>query len=174
MTREETKTILEVIDSTYMNFRVEDPKKTLDAWHFFLSDYDYNRIAIALKTYVATTGTGFPPSVDQLIAIANKPMEYNQTTEADAWALVYKALCNSGYNSREEFEKLPPLVQKAVGSSEQLHRWAIDPNFNHGVESSNFKREYNRLQQQEQQLQKMPVEMRSMIEQRTGRAMLNG
>lgn len=174
MTRDEVKKILTIIDATYPNFKVDNLTETLDAWHFFLSDYEYNRIAIALKTYVTTQDSGFAPNVNQLIAIANKTQEYSQIPDTDAWALVYKALSNSAYHSREEFEKLPALVQKAVGSPTQLHLWATSTDFNHGVESSNFKRTYNRLAERERELATMPVEMKSLIKQESERMMLNG
>lgn len=165
MTRDDTKQILAVIDATYPNFKVENPTETINAWHFFLADYDYNKIAIALKAYVATSGSGFAPSAAELIDMANKSYQYNIETEQGAWDMVSKALRNSAYNSREEFEKLPPLVQKAVGSPAQLREWALDPNFNHSVESSNFKRQFRELAQQDIKLKRMPMEMRAMIEQ---------
>lgn len=174
MTRDEVKNILRVINATYQNFKTENVTETTDAWYFFLADYDYNRIAIALKTYVTTQGSGFPPKVDQLIALANKTAEYSQISEAEAWALVYKALSNSAYHSREEFEKLPPLIQKAVGSPNQLYLWATSTDFNHGVESSNFKRQYNDLAKKELEYKMMPVEMKSLIGQEQERMMLNG
>lgn len=171
MTREETAKILSIINATWTNFKPENPIETLDAWSFFLADYQYNQIAIALKSFVATNGKGFPPSVDQLIAYIYKPQEFSQTDEGEAWALVYNALRNSAYNSRQEFEKLPGLVQKAVGSPNQLKEWALDPNFNHGVESSNFKRNYKRLAEREQELDRLPIELKAQIQER---GLLNG
>lgn len=172
MTRDETKQILAVIDSAYPNFKVENVTETLNAWHFFLADYDYNTIAIALKSYVATSGSGFAPSVSELIGMASKSIEFVQMPESEAWDLVYKAICRSAYNSQEEFAKLPPLVQKAVGSATQLKAWALDTDFNHSVESSNFKRQYRRLSDQEKEFAKMPVEMRTAIEQKKGQMLI--
>lgn len=167
MTRDEVKQILAVIDSAYPNFKVDNVTETLNAWHFFLADYDYNTIAIALKSYVATSGSGFAPSVSELIGMASKAVDYKQHSEQDAWDMVYRAICRSAYNSKEEFDKLPALVQKAVGSPYQLKEWATDVNFNHSVESSNFKRQYRKLADQDKELAKMPIEMKAIIE-RTG------
>lgn len=59
----------------------------------------------------------------------NTPKQLN---ELEAWSLVEKAIRNSIYNSQEEFSKLPPLVQKAVGSPNVLDAllgigsWIVD------------------------------------------------
>lgn len=171
MTREETAKILSIINATWTNFKPENPLETLDAWSFFLADYQYNQIAIALKSFVATNGKGFAPSVDQLIAYVHKVDEFQQPDEGEAWSLVFKALQNSAYNSRQEFEKLPELVQKAVGSPNQLKEWALDPDFNHGVESSNFKKNFRRLADRQLELSRLPIELTAQIQER---GLLNG
>ena len=45
-------------------------------------------------------------------------------TELEAWALVNKALRNGYYGAEEEYAKLPPLVQKAVGTPMNLRNWS--------------------------------------------------
>lgn len=43
-----------------------------------------------------------------------------------AWNLVYKAICNSGYNSEEEFRKLPEECKKVIGSPDMLRMLAME------------------------------------------------
>lgn len=46
----------------------------------------------------------------------------------DAWALVAKALSNSGMYSKQEYDKLPPEVRECVGGSFVLHDIAMSEN----------------------------------------------
>lgn len=65
-----------------------------------------------------------------LVRELNTPKQLN---ELEAWSLVEKAIRNSIYNSQEEFSKLPPLVQKAVGSPNVLRLWAADGSYSEQV-----------------------------------------
>lgn len=173
MTRDEVKQILMVIDATFPNFKVENISETLNAWHFFLADYDYNSIAIALKSFISTNNTGFAPSVSQLINMTYKATEYEQLGDGEAWALVSKAIRNSAYNSQAEFDKLPPAVKKAVGSASQLHTWAIDEDYNESVISSHFLRNYKAVIERNNEYNRLPVEMRAQIDQ-SARMLIGG
>ena len=144
MTKDETRILLATINSIYPNFKVDDPEQTVNAWHLFLDDQPTVLINAALKVYVASNRSGFAPSVGQLIQGAQELREKDSTvlSAGEAWGIVYKAICRSGDNSQEEFDKLPPEIQKAVGSPGQLRAWALDDQFNEGVASSNFRRAY--------------------------------
>ena len=76
----------------------------------------------------------------------------------EAWALVYKAICNSAYNSAHEFDKLPELVKKAVGSADNLRNHAIDSDFNLGVAQSNFIKAYNTILERKKNDYTMKIE----------------
>jgi hypothetical protein len=43
----------------------------------------------------------------------------------DAWAHVYKAICDSNYHAEERFAELDPIEQRAVGSPDVLKGWAM-------------------------------------------------
>ena len=129
-----------------------------------LSDHEYNLVAMSLKAYILSDTSGFAPSIGQLVGkiqAITKPEELN---EMEAWSLVSKAIRNSGYNSVEEFAKLPPLVQKAVGLPDQLMAWSIDENFNEQVVSSNFMRCYRNELARHEELSKMPAEVKALID----------
>lgn len=66
MTRDETKKIIMLISATYPNFKPMDLTFTVDAWAMMLVDYDYNRVAAALKDYITSDTSGFAPSIGQL------------------------------------------------------------------------------------------------------------
>ena len=174
MTREETKKILTIIAMTYSNFEVKDKAKVIDAWHLFLSDYDYAAVEVALKTYVSTSGSAFAPSVSELIGMLRKPAELTQMEEVEAWRMVRNAIRRGLYYSKEEFEKFPPEVQEAVGESGQLREWAmLESSEIDTVIQSNFKRRFETMQKRRQEINSMPEEVRAFIEEK-GAKRLNG
>lgn len=167
MTRDEVKKILAVMFATYSNFKVNDMTVAVNAWEWALEEYSYQDISIALREYIMTSNSGFAPSVSQLIGLVNKPkemaLENSFQGEGEAWAMVRKALSNSAYHSQEEFEALPELVRKALGSASILKTMALDSDFNESVESSNFKRQYRQLVDQEKEFQRLPIELQQKI-----------
>lgn len=146
MNRFETKKILASIDMIYSNFQVENSELMADTWHRFLQKYEYADISAALEEYVENANSAYAPNVSQLIGIVKKrktiPVKLSFLNSAEAWSLVRIALQNSTYNSENEFNHLPKMVQRAVGSANQLQAWATDDEYNEGVISSNFKRAY--------------------------------
>lgn len=152
-----------MVDS-YPNYKPNNISETVDVWHMMLSDYDYNLVAMALKAYILSDTNGFAPSIGQLVGkiqTLTKPQELN---EMEAWSLVSKAIRNSAYNSVEEFAKLPPIVQNAVGLPDQLRTWALDENYNEQVVSSNFMRCYRTELARHDELSKMPEEIKALID----------
>lgn len=133
----------------------------MELWYDMLKDMDYQSAYIGLKNHVATSK--FAPTIADIRngAVISQPQELN---EMEAWSIVSKAIRNSGYNSVEEFAKLPPLVQKAVGLPSQLRTWALDENYNEEVVSSNFIKCYQNELSRQRELQKMPKNVRNLIE----------
>lgn len=169
MTREETTKIIYMIKSTYPKtyerFNENDFKSMLDMWAFCFEDYDYRRISLALKAYITSSTTGFPPVPGQLVQLATQTAPKDDLTSNEAWGLVYKAICNSNYNSEEEFEKLPELCQKAIGSAANLRELAaMDSNTVISVEGSHFKRNYEALVKRQKEYDKIPEATRVLLE----------
>ena len=169
MTYTDVKQLLFTINSVYPNFKVEDPEKTVLAWLSFLEDQQAGLIGAALKVYVASNRSGFAPSVGQLIQGAQelRDKDSNALSAGEAWTLVYKAICRSGDNSQEEYDKLPPEIQKAVGSPGQLRAWALDDQFNEGVASSNFRRAYDTVLERKRNDALIPADVRRALAQQT-------
>lgn len=164
MTREECKKIIAVIAATYPRFDADDPTSTVDAWFFFLADYDYQDISMALKVYVSTENSAFPPSASQLIGQINKVRSLKNAQEVDVWREVRPAIRNGNYHAEEEFKKLSPMAQKMVGDPGQLREWAMLPSEDiDTVVQSNFKKRYETMVKRESELSAMPKEVRDMI-----------
>lgn len=165
MTRDETIKLLMVIQSAYPNFKPPDKTVAVDTWYTMLKDMDYNVVQMGLRAYITSDTSGFAPSIGQLINtiyLTQNPQELN---EMEAWALVSKALRNGYYGAVEEFNKLPPLVQKAVGSPDNLRNWSqTNTESVENVIQSNFMRSYRAVVKREEEIKKMPVDVQALIE----------
>ena len=121
-------------------------------------------MSVALKAYILSDISGFAPGIGQLVGKIQTISQPQELNEMEAWSLVSRAIRNSTYNSVEEFAKLPPLVQKAVGLPDQLRTLAMDENYNEQVASSNFIKCYRTEVTRSQELSKMPSDVRKIIE----------
>lgn len=116
MTREEAKKIVMVIASTYPNWHPLDMSFTVNAWASMLESFTYQEISAALKAFILSDTSGFAPSVGQIIGLLDRVGNSQEPNEMEAWTLVSNALRRSTYYAESEFDKLPEIVQRAVGS----------------------------------------------------------
>lgn len=143
-------------------------------WHDFFKDYPKEIVYAASKAFMATDTKGFMPNVGQIAEQIQRLKKPNEMAPAEAWALVTKALRNSTYGSREEFEKLPPEIQRAVGSPAQLREWAqMDTETVQSVIGSNFQRSFQIRQTRDRDLDKLPGDVRGLIGEVAGRMELD-
>lgn len=163
MTREEVINLLMVIQAAYPNYNPQDKTVAVNTWHMMLSDYDYQIVMAAIKTYIATNRSGFAPSIGEVINCIHSLTEPNDLSEMEAWSMVKHAICNSGYNCLDEYNKLPPAVQKAVGSPSQLRAWGMDEDFNESVVSSNFMRVYRNELSKQHRDACMPEDVKALM-----------
>lgn len=165
MTREETVEIIHIICDCYPNFKPEDLSRTIDAWQVMLEEYSCEQVAAALKAYVTSDTSGFAPSVGEIVAkiqLVSQPQELDGMA---AWGLVSKALRNGTYGAVEEFNKLPPLVRQAVGIPDNLKNWATsDYQTIETVIQSNFLRTYETIVKRANEINRMPDNIKSLIE----------
>ena len=167
MTIQEVKKLLFAINAAFPNYKPQNPEETAAVWADLLEDQDANKIFAAFKVYTRTDKSGFAPSVGQLIQGVRDLQERtsNEPSVSEAWGIVYKAICRSGDNAQEEFDKLPPEVQKAVGSPGQLRAWAMDDQFNEGVASSWFRRAYETILERKRNDALIPADVKRVIAQ---------
>lgn len=164
MTETETAKLLMTIQTFYPNFQVENKNFAVKAWHTILEDIDYGLMQKALKSYITTDTNGFAPSVGQLLDKLYFIQNTQELNEMEAWSLVSKALRNGYYGSVDEFNKLPLLVQKAVGSPDNLRNWSqTDVNSIENVVQSNFIKTYRTIVKRESEINKMPVDVQALI-----------
>lgn len=164
MTIKEARKFVAVLMVTYPNYNPIDEELAAETWAGVTEEYTYEQVDIALRSYMKTNTIGFAPTPGQIIDKIHTMTQPQELNEMEAWSLASKAIRNSGYNSTEEFAKLPPLVQKAVGLPSQLRTWALDENYNEEVVSSNFIKCYRNELTKQRELQKMPQSVRNLIE----------
>ncbi len=164
MTREQIQDFLAMIQATYPNFNPPSKTAAVNSWTLALEEYEEKAVHTAFKLHMQTNTSGFAPVPGQIIDKIHTMTQPQELNEMEAWSLVYKAICNSTYNSVLEFEKLPPLVQKAVGLPDSLREWAMTENLNLEVVMSNFQRAYKAELKRHEELQKMPQNVRQLIE----------
>ena len=164
MTKEEIQMLLAMTQAVYPNYNPPSREAAVNAWLMCLSEYDNNVVMAAFKAYMTTNTSGFAPAPGQLIEILQTLTQPSELNELEAWSIVRKALRNCGYNSEQEFAKLPTVVQKTVGTPQQLKIWACDSEFNENVVSSNFIKTYRTEVKRATELNKMPDDIRKLVE----------
>lgn len=173
MTVNDARKIIAVMLVSYPNFKPIDTELMATTWADMLNEYSYEQVSVALKCYITTDTSGFAPSIGQLIDKLKTVEQPQELNELQAWGLVRKAINNSGYHSEEEFAKLPPLVQKAVGTPGQLKQWGLsDIESIETVAQSNFMRTYRAVAKREDEVSRMPIEIRHLIQQNEPKIMI--
>ncbi len=168
MDRAEVLKIMSVLRGAYPQFYRDISRKEADAivglWEDVFRDDEYRLVAAAVKALIESDEKGYPPHIGAVKAKLRLITGTGELTEAEAWNLVAKALRNSGYCAREEFDKLPPVIQRIVGSPSQLHEWSMmDSETVHSVVASNFQRAYRTAAKREQDLARLPSDVRELI-----------
>ena len=156
----ETAKILYVMKATYPRYfndlTAEETKRMAEAWHMMLDEYDYNAVAASLKAYALSNASGFPPTPGQLVENISKAKTEHEDAIA-AWQRVRKALRNGNYGAEEEYEKLPPMIQKALGGASTIRAWSNVPSETlESVQMSQFIKAYNSVINRDEQDRKVP------------------
>lgn len=174
MDKQEAYQILTLLQANYPDsFRgmsKEAANVKVNLWADMFSEEPFEAVAAAAKAYIATDTGGFMPTVGQLKDTLHRMQQPRQQTQMEAWGMVAGALRNSLYGAEEEFQKLPPAVQRTVGSPTQLREWAMmDAETVQSVVSSNFQRSFQVCQKRENDFQKLPGAVKSFITELAGK-----
>lgn len=167
MTRTETAKIIALLQSEYPNSFSKLDKQSFDLkfelWASEFANDPFEEVYTALRMYMET-GEQFAPNIGQIRKRMRQATKEPELSDADAWSLVSRACANGSYRYREEFAKLPPIVQKAVGRPEQLKEWAIvnEETF-HTVIQSGFKRSYRAALDRQEEINSYPPALMEMI-----------
>lgn len=169
MTYEETLAIMSVLKAAYPSYyrdmKKADAESVVSLWAEMFADEPVQMVAMAVKSLIAADNKGFPPHIGAVKAHIVKIKNPDEMTEQEAWNYVERACRNSLYNSAEEYAKLPPVVQRLIGSHNQLREWAmIDADELKTVVASNFMRSYRVRTANERENLALPADVRNTIQ----------
>jgi hypothetical protein len=168
MTKKEMAEILAIMQANYPDdFRgMSDAAMhgKINLWFMQFRDDEYKEVLAAVMAHIATDTNRFMPPVGVIKAKLVEIRQPEEMTEMEAWDLVSKATRNSSYNSAEEFAKLPPVVQRLVGSPMQLKEWAaMDTETLQSVVASNFQRSYKVRAKSERDYLALPASVKTYM-----------
>ncbi len=167
MTVQEAAKLVFTIKATYPKYFSKYSKPEIDnmvnIWARLFRDIPYEKASTGLEVYLTTETEGFPPSPGQVIDCIQKA-EPQSMNENEAWGMVRIAIRNGIYGAEEEYAKLPPDCQKAVGRPGQLTEWAkLQSSEVDTIAAAQFKRVYTSVVRRRMDEAKMPLEVRERL-----------
>ena len=169
MERLDVLKVLAVLRGAYPQFyRGIDKKEaedTVNLWTDIFAEEDPVIVGAAVKSFIESDERGFPPVPGQIKAKIRLLTSNDELSESEAWNIALKAVGNGIYGSKEEFEKLPPMIKRLVGSPSQLRDWAMmDSGTLNSVIASNFQRSYRTIAAREKEIAKLPPDVKRLVQ----------
>ena len=137
----------------------------VNLWEEHFMDKDFGLVKAAVNAYISTDTTGYVPNVGQINEQIRALTSGDMMTEQEAVALILKATRRGTYYAEEEFNKLPPILQRLVGSPEQIKEWGgMQADEIQTVVASNLMRSYRAIAKKEELQQTLPSSVKSLLE----------
>lgn len=161
--------VMDVLTIAYPQFyrRQSDEERTkaLILWTSMFDAEPVELVVAAVKALVATKEDDWPPTIGAVKARIRQITVPVEMTEAEAWALVHRAVRNSLYGSAEQFECLPDMLRRLVGSPNQLREWAMMGSETvESVVASNFQRSYRARAKSQREYDALPGDVKLFME----------
>ena len=164
MTLEETAMLMDVMSAAYPQFYAKQSEQerlnAVSLWTAMFAEDNAKEVAAAVKTIIVTSTSGFPPSIGEVKDKLMHIRDPDRMTAQEAWTLASKAAAgNLAWN------KLPHLVQKAIGSPTVLRDWGLtDIDRFNTVIYSQFVRAYGTYENREREMKLMPPDVRMLVD----------
>ena len=164
MTRQEALAVMVMLKTAYPTFykdlSKEDINATVNLWATMFSEESIQVVTEAIKALMCTLK--YPPTIadvkEKIAMITQSPT----MTEMEAWEQVRRAI--SFYDAQENYNSLPPMLRRLVGSPNQLREWAVmDVETVNSVVQSNFMRSYKAKVAQEKEYAMLPSSTKQLI-----------
>jgi len=164
MTRQEALAVMAMLKTAYptfyKNFSKEDISAAVNLWATMFSEESIQVVTEAIKALMCTLK--YPPTIADVKEKIREITQPLAMTEMEAWRMVRNAI--SYYNATETFAQLPPILQKIVGSPNQLREWAVmDRETVNSVIQSNFMRSYRIMAAREREYSMLPSSTKQLI-----------
>lgn len=167
MTVRQTSQLMDLFSAAYPRYYAGQPENVrqlaLKTWATMLEEYPADVVTAASKALIATQK--FPPAISEVLDKIRMLTCAPDIGEAQAWALVQKAVRNALYHAEREFDALPDQVRNAVGNPETLRAWAMtDMDELATVVQSNFMRTFRAKAAADAEYRAIPADVRRMID----------
>ena len=176
MTVKETLKILAVLRMAYPGFYSklsrEDAVSMARLWNRMFADNSYQEVDAAVQILICSESE-FPPNIGQVKKqIAS--MKTDTDSAISAWNQVKSAMKFT--NCVQNFNALPELSRRVVGSPNQLKEWALmEPSIINSVVQSNFIKMYKEMENTHRTKEALPTSTKDMIEAlRKGMSLVDG
>lgn len=124
MERKDIQEMLATMQAIFPNYKPENKTVAVSGWLFLLQNEKKEDVYKAFEIFCKTDTKGFAPNPAQLLKIIRE-MESETIAGGEAWAIVRKGLKNGIYGSKEEFAKMPEVIQRSIGTPGTLREWAM-------------------------------------------------
>lgn len=164
MNREDIKKVLFILETnypnTYKSMTNEQKIRQIDNYLDFFGEYETTVVVAALKNYIKNNE--FPPTVAGLTKQINILLIGG--TDIEDWNLIRKACNNGSYGSVSEFNKLPEVCQKWLGTPQTLKDMSIiEPQTLDTVVKGEFLKSIGQVKERDQAFAGLPNEVRKAI-----------
>lgn len=174
MTERESAQIIGIMQTVYpdsfKNLSADALRSTVKIWAKVFEDDPASAVQAAVMAHISASVDRFMPPPGAI-----KQRLIGMTTNADmtpqeAWQLVNAATQRGIYHAKDEFDKLPPVVQRIVGSPNQLKEWAMmDAETVQSVIASNFQRSYTVRAEKEREYMALPTGVKNTLAEISGK-----
>lgn len=169
MTQNETAQILALLNAAYPAFYSKystyEISGIVNLWAEMFADDDFNIVKFALKELIATH-TGFPPDIAALKAKIKSIVQAatDKPTHEELWHILKTAASNGYYGAQQEFERLPPVLKRFVGSPATLREYAmIDSDTFNTVIHGQFLKQIKVIEEREEYSSNLPDNVKHLI-----------
>lgn len=167
MNRDQVIAILKILKTSYPKFysdmSKEDMLNTIDLWSEMFAHENPALVVAAVKNLINTFK--WPPTIADVKDEMYKLTQTETETPVEMWNKIKSAMSRASYYAQEEFDKLPEVAKKFVGSPNQLREWALSIDYNDGVTKGQFFKQYEILKQREKDNKLMLPEVRNIAKQ---------
>ena len=119
-------TIKAAYPSHYARFTKLDFDNMVSVWDGTLEGYTYGQVSAGLNMFLTSDTRGFPPVPGQVIECIQRTQRpvAEEYTNTECASLIRRAFSNAAYHAEEEFERLPEICRRAVGTPHNLVEWS--------------------------------------------------
>ena len=166
MNREQILIVLKILKTAYPRFYADmtkdEAENTINLWLDMFKHENPELVIMSVKNLINTFK--WPPTIADIKEEMYKLTNIEDETPIEVWNSIKKAISRSGYNSKEEFDKLPEIAKTFVGSPSQLREWAISPDYNDSVVKGQFLKQVEVLKQRKKDSVMMLPQVKELIQ----------